>query len=425
MKIFDIAYKDMLRYFRNAFAVGMMLVVPLAVTGLIYAAFGGVISSSETGDYTLPVIKIQVVNHDLGDESGQFAAGNLLIDALNDEGMQNIFALTMAANEESARAAVDQQQAALAMIIPENFTRAAVTGQGQAEIIIYEDPTLSFGPGITREIIGQFLDALSGNQIASSVLVEQFTAQGLSVDAALLQQAQADYTAWVQTLPGERSWNLPMEKRLPNSEETKSITDHRTSLMGPVMAGMMIFFVFFTGANTAQSIIKEQEEGTLARLFTTPTSLTAVLGGKFAAVFFTLVIQAVVLSITSALVFGIDWGNPLALALVIVGLVVSGAGFGILMMSLIKSTRQAGAVTGGVLTLTGMAGGLFTTGLPSVPAALESAGLFLPQGWALRGMRLVLFGAAPADVLMPVLVMMGFGIVFFVFGARTFRKRFA
>jgi hypothetical protein len=52
MKIIDIALKDMLRYFRSAFAVGMMLVVPLLITGLIYAAFGGVLTSSETEVYT-------------------------------------------------------------------------------------------------------------------------------------------------------------------------------------------------------------------------------------------------------------------------------------------------------------------------------------------------------------------------------------
>src|SRR5512146_567232 len=99
------------------------------------------------------------------------------------------------------------------------------------------------------------------------------------------------------------------------------------------MAGMMIFFVFFTGANTAQSILKEQEEGTLARMFTTPTPIPMILGGKFAAVFLTLVVQATVLTTASALAFQINWGNLLALGLVLFGLVVSATGFGILLIS--------------------------------------------------------------------------------------------
>ena len=37
------------------------------------------------------------------------------------------------------------------------------------------------------------------------------------------------------------------------------------------MGGMMIFYAFFTGASTGQTILQEEEEGTLPRLFTTPT----------------------------------------------------------------------------------------------------------------------------------------------------------
>ena len=118
---------------------------------------------------------------------------------------------------------------------------------------------------------------------------------------------------------------------------------------------MLVFFVFFTGAHTAESILKEQEEGTLARLFTTPTPLPVILGGKFTAVFATLVVQCVVLTASSALAFQINWGNLAALSLMIFGLVVSGTGFGILLSSLIKNSRQAGTVTGGVLAVMGIA----------------------------------------------------------------------
>ena len=50
------------------------------------------------------------------------------------------------------------------------------------------------------------------------------------------------------------------------------------------MGGMTIFYAFFTGTSTAQTILREDEDGTLPRLFTTPTSQATVLGGKFLAV---------------------------------------------------------------------------------------------------------------------------------------------
>ena len=40
MKILDIAFKDLIRSFRSAFAVGMMIVAPMMLAGLIYFAFG-------------------------------------------------------------------------------------------------------------------------------------------------------------------------------------------------------------------------------------------------------------------------------------------------------------------------------------------------------------------------------------------------
>ena len=53
----------------------------------------------------------------------------------------------------------------------------------------------------------------------------------------------------------------------------------------------MIFFAFFTGAASAQSILTEEEKGTLPRLFTTPTPELSILGGKFLAVALTVLVQ--------------------------------------------------------------------------------------------------------------------------------------
>jgi ABC-2 type transport system permease protein len=425
MKVLDIAFKDMLLYFRSSFAVGMMVVVPLIITGLIYAAFGGVLTSSETENYSLPVIKVQVVNHDQGDSKTGYNAGQFLIDALTSESVQDVFQVTLSDEEAAAFAAVDRQEAALALVIPVNFTQAVLSGEQKAALVLYQDPALTFGPGITRGILDQLVNGLAGGQIAGRTAHEQFAAHGLELQSETRTQIEVSYSTWLTGLADGKGLAIPLTIRVPNNPEEKSVTDHRNSLMGPVMAGMMIFFVFFTGANSAQSIIKEQEEGTLARIFTTPTPLTSILGGKFTAVFFILIVQSIVLLIASALIFGIDWGDPAALSLVIFGLVVSASGFGIWLLSMIKTTRQAGPVIAAVLTLTGMAGGLMTTGLQGVPAAMNTAGLLVPQGWALRGLKLVLFGAGPQDVIVPVLVLIAFGTIFFALGARSFGKRFA
>jgi ABC-2 type transport system permease protein len=195
-------------------------------------------------------------------------------------------------------------------------------------------------------------------------------------------------------------------------------------MIGPIMASMMVFFVFFIGANAAESIVREDEAGTLARLFTTPTAQASILGGKSIAVVGTLLVQMLVLLLASSLLFDIRWGDPLPVIALTVGLIASASGFGVLLMSFVKSTRQAGTVMGGVLTIGGMLGGLFTSGIPNVPAAFEAATLVTPQGWALHGWKLALGGGSVGDVLVPALVTFGTGILCFMVGVIVLRKRF-
>ena len=156
-----------------------------------------------------------------------------------------------------------------------------------------------------------------------------------------------------------------------------------------IMGGMTIFYAFFTGTSTAQTILREDEDGTLPRLFTTPTTQATVLGGKFLAVGLTVLVQMTVLLILGRLIFAIQWGSLLPLALVTLGTVLAAATFGIFIMSLLKSTRQAGTVLGGVLTVTGMLGmvKIFTMGSPTSPAWADIASMFVPQGWAVRGLQ--------------------------------------
>jgi hypothetical protein len=108
-----------------------------------------------------------------------------------------------------------------------------------------------------------------------------------------------------------------------------------------------------------------------------------------------------------------------------VGLVVVAAGFGVLVMSFVKTTRQTGPVLGGVMTLTGMLGGLFTSGVPNIPDVFDTVRLAVPQGWALYGWELTLGGAGPSQVMVPVGVMLGLGALFFGLGVLLFRRRFA
>jgi ABC-2 type transport system permease protein len=236
---------------------------------------------------------------------------------------------------------------------------------------------------------------------------------------AVAQQA----AAWASTNAQDPA--ALAELRSPQAK--KAPANLLTTIIGPIMGGMLIFFAFFTGGSTSQTLLKEHEEGTLARLFTTPTRLSSILGGKFIAVGLTVLVQVTVLLAAAFLIFGIQWGDLPSVALTALGIVACATSFGIFLTSLVKSTRQSGIIYGGLMTVTGMLGMMrvFTGAQPGGSTPFDAVSLLMPQGWAVRGLLLGIRGAGVGDAALNLLVLLGWSLVFFIIGLLRFQKRFA
>ena len=135
----------------------------------------------------------------------------------------------------------------------------------------------------------------------------------------------------------------------------------------------------------------------------------------------------IVLLIAARLIFGIQWGAFIAIALTAVGLIFSASSFGIFVNSFLKDTKQAGVLFGGVLTVTGMLGMISIFGMNSPDAARlgNSISLLVPQGWAIRGLLQSLNGEAIGVVLITMLVMLAWSAVFFIVGVLRFNRRYS
>jgi ABC-2 type transport system permease protein len=190
---------------------------------------------------------------------------------------------------------------------------------------------------------------------------------------------------------------------------------------------MAIFYAFYTATASAESILREEEERTLPRLFTTPTPQSTILSGKFLAVFLTVIVQFIVMLIAGRLIFQIQWGDLAGMVLLVVGVVAVASSFGIFVNSFLKDTKQGGIVFGGVLTLTGMIGmmRIFTMGMASPPPMLSTITLLVPQGWAIHGLLQAMDNAVMTEVATSVLVMLAWAALFFVVGVLRFNKRYA
>lgn len=420
MKIFDLALKDLKCLMKKPFNLVMMFGAPFLITGLLYFAFGGMADGGE--NFNLQEVQVQVVN--LDQSQGNMALGSTLIKFLQNEEFSKLLEIHVASNETEAREAVDSGSSDVAVIIPRNFTSSALSPGVDTAITLVQDPTLTIGPGILKEILQQFIDVFAGAKITSEVVAHQFSDRGENLPAAALQQIAMEYTGDLQFTNHEHE--DASRSLIIRSPQGSNVNEKDTmGMIAPIMASMMIFFVFFMGANSAQSIIQEDEEGTLPRLFTTPTSKVYILGGKFITVFFTLILQTGILLVASSYLFDINWGQPSAVIFNALGLVVAASGFGVLLMSLIENTRQVGPILGGVLTVTGMLGGLFTNGIPNIPEVFETVNLTMPQGLALRAWKMALAGASVEELMLPVGILFLIGFLLFTLGFFIFRRRFS
>jgi ABC-2 type transport system permease protein len=426
MKILDIAFKDLTRSFRSAFAIGMMVAAPLLLTGLIYFAFGGISSGKTT---SLPALKVGLVNLDILPPNSPLKAplGVNIHDMFFDDSVKSWITATNYANEASARAAVDNQEIGVAVIIPPGFTERFLSGQKDVQVIIVSDPTLTIGPSIAQEMIASLMDGVSGGGIALDTIQSRLIANGITPDPADIPNWIASYQNWYTDFQ-RNLFHHPDQAALvmvaPAAGQSQTANPLQ-KMMGLVMAGQMVFFAFFTGAYSMMSILREDEEGTLARLFTTPTNRTLILAGKFLAVFITVILQGIVLMVAAHFAFGVEWGAPLAAGIALTGQVIAAGGLGVLIIAFVKNTRQAGPVLGGALTGLGMLGGVMTVAVSNMPASFNLLANFTPQGWVLKGWRMALAGQPATDLLIPFAVMAGMGIVMFAVGAVKFRRRFA
>ena len=360
MKALDIALKDLKSALRSAMALAFMFGIPLLVTGMFYLMFGNIASQ---GEFSLPVTQVVVANLDPhgpalrannGDVPGGLRAdtlSDLVIEILQSDDLRDLLEVRLVADEQAARQAVDSGQAQVALIIPEGFSRRFADLYSQSSLEFYQDPTLTLGPEIVESFLNQFMDGLSGVKIAVEVALDQSLSGSLNGE-----QIGQIVGRFLDTSPAQAedlSSEL-LEVRPPGA--TPVSANPILGIVGPIMGGMMIFYAFYTGAAIGQGILKEEEQRTLPRLFTTPTAQSTILAGKLLSVFLTVLVQMSVLLAAARLIFGIQWGNWQAMLPILAGVVLLASSFGIFINSLLRSTKQSGVIFGGVLTITGMVG---------------------------------------------------------------------
>ena len=142
-------------------------------------------------------------------------------------------------------------------------------------------------------------------------------------------------------------------------------------LLAYMAPGMALLFLMYTVSHGGRSILLERSQGTLPRLLVSPTSSTQVLGGKVMGIFFTGVAQVGILILASALFFGVRWGDPAGVVVLILAAVFGATGWGMLITALARTPAQVGSIGSAIMLIFGILGGSFIN-LEQMPPVVQN-----------------------------------------------------
>jgi ABC-2 type transport system permease protein len=364
-------------------------------------------------------LQIGLCDVDIGDP----AAGRSIVGIMESDGLKDLLTVTEMRSAEAARTSVDDGKDAVAVVIPPELSAAIygtdATAPVAAAVELYQNPTRGIGGAIVQSVIGRSLLAFNGARAAALAAAGVATANGNAEDsgAVALKAAEA-FMRDAETGSG----SLTVVSRPPDLSGGRASKD--VGMIGLVLAGMMVFFMFFGASNVARTILTEEQAGTLPRLFTTPSSRQVILGGKFASTFITVLAQALIIIVCGRLFFGIDWGALEAVALLTVVAAATAASLGLLIISVVRTPAQAGGISAGVFLVLALLGGNFT-GTAQSGTTYATIERLTPNGWLLVGWNETLRGGGIGDIVWALLIPLAFAVVFFAAAVLRFRKRFA
>ncbi|MFZ1505300.1 MAG: ABC transporter permease [Anaerolineae bacterium] len=410
-KLILIGLKDVKLIFRDRAALTFMLLAPFLLTiGLGFVT--GQMGRSSTGG--LAAIPVLVVNQD----DGQL--GQALADLLRSEDLAGLLLPTLAADATAARGQVDADQAAAAVIVPAGFSdsiipRSGQTPSGQAvKIEVYKNPGRPVSAGVIQAIVEGFISRVETGRVAGQVIVVQALTAGLIAP----DQAQ-DFAVAVGQRQTAASAAEPLIRLQFSASGEEQQPFNPMAYMAPSMA---LLFLMFTVTNGGRSLLAEKAQGTLARLLISPTTGAQALLGKLFGAYLTGVLQMLILILTGSLLFGLRWGDPLGLLVLILAAVFGALGWGMLITALAQTPGQVSAVGTAVMLTFGILGGSFVQ-TNIMPSWFQWLSRVTPNAWGLDGFTTLGLGGTLADLGRPLLGLLVMGLVLAAAAIALFNRR--
>ena len=175
-------------------------------------------------------------------------------------------------------------------------------------------------------------------------------------------------------------------------------------------ASQLVLFTFINSLGGSVALIQSRHLGVSRRMLSTPLGIGTVLIGEAIGRFLIAMVQGTFIVIIATVLFGVDWGAPLAASALVVAFALVSTGAAMLFGALLATEQQAAALTPLSLGLAALGGCMVP--LEVFPPLMKKVALITPHAWAMRGFtELIRRDAGLFDVLPQLGVLIAFAVV--------------
>ena len=360
----------------NLFFVFVLPLVLLFVIGLV---FGGAFVS-----------KVAIVAPSDGPLAADLVARIQAVDDLD---------VVMVATESRARDEVRRNQIDAALVIPADFDRS-LTGGDEVEIVYISGPTSG---GFEVQSV---VNAIIARQ-AAVIRAARFAAAETGVDDATASAAAEAAAAAVPAVT------------VVSEGDTSGAGSGQFDLGA---AQNLVMFMFITAMASSVALIQSRKLGVSTRMLSTPTSVGTIVAGETLGRFFVTMLQGLFIVVAARVLFGVDWGDPIAASLLIVTFALAGTGAGMLLGSSLSNEQQAGGLAIFLALILAALGGAMVP-LEIFPPTMLQVAHLTPHAWALDGFsELIRFDGGLAEVQVELGVLVGMSVILIGLAAWRFRR---
>lgn len=185
-------------------------------------------------------------------------------------------------------------------------------------------------------------------------------------------------------------------------------------------ASMLIMFLLYSGMTMAISFVTERDDHTLMRLNSMPISSDQIILAKLIGNGLIAAIQALLIILFTALVYGVDWGKHYwIIAVIVLAVILISMSIGLILMVWLKTTKAVTIMFQAIIIVMTFLSGGFS---PDIGSFLTGLGKFTVSFWATDGLLQVMLYHDSSAVLQHQLILVSISLVLLLTSFIVYRR---